>query len=304
MRSTPPRQTSSAALERYLACPSQRSSVALGWESMIVRCRVEPPLNDYLFIPGTPDPWLVLVTSGRRRVEVRDGPRWRGTSSGRGQVAVTSPGTVTEIRWRTDIDSPFETVHIHLEAGLFHRFATEVADCDRRRVELIDALAEIDPLIEQVGTALARELQSPTMAGRLFRDAAAQLLTVHLLRHHCAFPIVPARSAGALSDRKLRQVRDYVEAHMDVQITLDHLAQVAGLSSYHFARMFKRASGETPHGFVRRLKLERAKRLLRESDWDVSRVARVLGFSSASHFSAMFQRHTGTTPTVFRSLGR
>jgi AraC family transcriptional regulator len=299
---TPPRQTSSAALETYLAGPSRWSSTDLYGGPLIVRSRVEPAVNDYLFIPATPDPWLVVMTGGKRHVEVRDGRRWRGAHSGPGQVAVTSPGTVTEIRWRGEGDAPIETLHICLDAGLFHRVASDVSRCDPGGIEVLDILSEKDPFIEQIGTALTRELTAPSMCGHLFADAAAQLLSAYVLQHYCVFPSAPPSSAPALSRRKVRQVQDYVEANMAAAIALDELAEVVGINVYHFARMFKRATGETPHSFVRRRKLGHAKRLLAETEWEVSKVARAVGYLSSSHFAAVFQREAGVTPSVYRSL--
>jgi AraC family transcriptional regulator len=299
-----PQQTSPAALESYLACPSRRSSVGLDWGPLVVRSRIEPDANDGIFIPATPDPWLVAMTGGQRYVEVKHGRQWRGAPSGPGTVAVTSPGNVTEIRWRSKADAPIATVHIHIDAGLLHRFATQAAERDPGRIEVIDALAESDPLVESVGRALDRELAAPTAQGRLFTDAAAQLLTAHLLRRYCALPIAPARTGATLSKRKLARVRDYVEANIARPVTLDDLAGVACLSLYHFARAFKRTTGETPHDFVRRLKVEQAKRLLCETDLDIAAIAASLGYSSASHFALLFQGETGMAPAAFRSMAR
>ena len=302
--SSRPNQTSSAGLERYLICPSHGTSVPLGWSSLLVRSRVEPAVNEYLFLPGVPDPWFVVVVAGKRCVEVRRGERWRSARSVPGNVGVTSPGSVTEIRWFTEGDEPLRTLHVHVEAGIFRRFAMEVADRDPGSIELVDALAETDPLIEAIGKSLGRELETPSPAGPLFADGAAQVLAAHILRNYCAFPIAPTKRNSVFSARKLRQVRDYIEAHMDASVTLDDLAQVSGMSLYHFARSFKQATGETPHGFVTRLKLERAKRLLCETGMDMPQIARALGFSAAGHFASIFQKHIGMKPSTFREIGR
>jgi AraC family transcriptional regulator len=91
---------------------------------------------------------------------------------------------------------------------------------------------------------------------------------------------------------------------MAAAVSLDDLAKAAGMSLFHFARSFKQATGETPHRFVTRLRLERAKRLLRESDKDLLQIARSIGFSSSTHLATVFARHVGTTPRAFRQLGR
>src|SRR6202011_6399642 len=101
------------------------------------------------------------------------------------------------------------------------------------------------------------------------------------------------RATPALTPRKVRAVRDYIEAHIADTLNLNDLASVAHISSFYFARLFKSATGETPHGFVTRLRMERAKALLRHTDWPASKLAKHVGFSSKSHFSAAFRRSFG-----------
>jgi AraC family transcriptional regulator len=300
-----PRETTSAEMERYLMNASIRTSMDLNWGPLVVRLRREPPVNHYVCIPGTPDPWLVLTTGGgSRRVEVRDGPNWRGAISGPGDLAVTSPHRITEVRWESADGSQIQTVHVCIDATLFYRFAAEVADCDPRRVEVIDGFAQKDPLVEHVFAALARELECPQTCSRLLADSAAHLLTAHLLRHYSAFPPRTKPSVPALSTRKVRQVRDYVEARLSSALNLDDLASVVHMSTFHFARLFKISTGDTPHAFVTRIRMERAKALLRSTDLPVANIANAVGFSSKSHFAAAFQRSTGVTPALFRTICR
>jgi AraC-like DNA-binding protein len=114
------------------------------------------------------------------------------------------------------------------------------------------------------------------------------------------FPI----SWSALSPRKLRAVRDYVEANIGGALNLDDLASVVHVSSFHFAGLFKSATGETPHDFVTRVRIEKAKSLLRDTDWPASKIAKHVGLSNKSHFSAALRRFVGLTPIGFRNVYR
>lgn len=302
---TIPYETTSADIERYLTCPSLRTSVGSDWGPLIVRQRIEPPGRQHVQIPGIPDPWLVVTTGGPpRKIEVRDKGGWRSAMSGPGDIAVTSPGKLTEVRWNSPGNVPIETVHICMDAALFHQVGAEVANCDPRRIELVDGFSRKDELVEQIARALANELVFPRTAIRLFADSAARFLTIHLLRNYCAFPIPEAPVAPALSQRVVRQIRDYVEAHLSNELKLDELAAVAHISSFHFARLFKAATGETPHHFVTKLRIERAKTLLKNTDWPVSRIAGAVGFSSRSHFGAAFRRLAEAPPISFRNFYR
>ncbi|MBV9264807.1 MAG: helix-turn-helix transcriptional regulator [Acidobacteriaceae bacterium] len=298
-------ETTSAEMERYLANTSIRTSVDLNWGPLVVRLRREPAAMPYICIPGTRDPWLVITTGGASRtIEVRDGRSWRSATSGPGDLAVTSPHRNTEVRWETTDGSLIETIHVCVSADLVYKFAREVAECDIKRVELIDGFAQNDPLVEQLATALARELEFPQTSSRLFADSAAHLLAAHLLRQYSAFPIHDKYPRQALTSRKLRQVRDYVDTHLSGRLTLDDLAGAVHMSAFHFARLFKLSTGETPHTFVTRLRMERAKLLLQNRDSSVANIARGVGFSSKGHFAGAFRRCVGVSPAVFRAISR
>ncbi|KAA6462874.1 helix-turn-helix transcriptional regulator [Acidobacteria bacterium AB60] len=298
-------EVSSRDMEKYLANPSLRISAGPDWEHLAVRTRLEPANCRYLRIPATPDPWLVLTTGGGpRKTEVRNRRGWSSAFSGPGNLALTSPGKSTEIRWDRGDGSGIETIHVCIDAALFHRFAAENFECDPARIEIIDGFAQHDHLISSIVNSLGDQLRNPERAGRLFVDSAAQMLVAQILRKYCAFPLgLPNRQAG-LSARKLRFVRDFVDAGLAGKLTLEDLAASIHMSAYHFARTFKATTGETPHAYVTRLRVERAQELLRTSSSSMPAIARRVGFSSKSHFAAVFLRLTGLSPHRFRGATR
>ena len=105
---------------------------------------------------------------------------------------------------------------------------------------------------------------------------------------------------GGLSARKLRKVNEFIAANYDHEIKLAELAQVAGMSSFHFAREFKRTTGITPHQYLIKYRIERAKSLLARDDLPLIEVGLRSGFSHQSHFTRLFRRITGTTPNSYR----
>jgi AraC family transcriptional regulator len=292
-------------LEKYLANPSLRISAGSDWERLIVRTRLEPASCRYLRIPATPDPWLVLTTGGGpRKTEVRNRNGWSSAFSGPGNLALTSPGKSTEIRWDQGDGSGIETIHVCIDAALFHQFAAENFECDPARIEIIDGFAQHDALISSIVNSLGDQLKNPDRAGRLFIDSAAQMLVAQLLRKHCAFPFPLPKGPAGMSARKLQLVRDYVDAGLAGKLTLEDIAASIHMSAYHFARSFKATTGETPHAYVTRLRVERAQELLRTSSWSMPAIARRVGFSSKSHFAAVFLRLTGISPHRFRNATR
>jgi AraC-like DNA-binding protein len=110
---------------------------------------------------------------------------------------------------------------------------------------------------------------------------------------------VPSVRSG-LPRYKLRRVIAYVDARLGGPISLDDLANVAGVSRFHFHRQFRKSVGVTPREYVVRARIERAKGLLTESDLTVGEVSGAVGFADQSHFSNIFRRVTAMTPRGFR----
>lgn len=113
-------------------------------------------------------------------------------------------------------------------------------------------------------------------------------------------PLTPAFATGGLAPRVLQRVRDYIEAHLTENIELKALAGITGLSRWYFARAFKQSVGVPPHHYLMQRRLERAQKLLAESDLSVAQIALQSGFSDQSHFSRRFRLFFGVTPRAFR----
>jgi AraC-like DNA-binding protein len=99
---------------------------------------------------------------------------------------------------------------------------------------------------------------------------------------------------------QLRRARDHIDRNYREPLDLDGLAQVAGVSKYHFARSFEAAYGETPIRYLTRRRIERAQDLLRVANLTVTEVFMAVGFASIGSFSARFRRLVGESPTAYR----
>ena len=110
---------------------------------------------------------------------------------------------------------------------------------------------------------------------------------------------VHARFRGGLAGSVLRRIRAYIDAHIGERISLDDLAREAGVSRFHFARQFRLSTGDSPMGYVRRVRIERSKRILQSRETTIAEVAATLGFSDQSHFTRTFGRLVGVSPGSF-----
>jgi AraC-like DNA-binding protein len=116
---------------------------------------------------------------------------------------------------------------------------------------------------------------------------------------------VPASRSSTRAEchRRVAMARDYLHAHVDRPLELSDMASHACLSPYHFHRLFKAIHDLTPHQYLRRLRLERACRLLRDSDMPVTRIALAVGFESPASFSRCFAAVWGMAPSAYRGAG-
>jgi AraC-like DNA-binding protein len=115
-----------------------------------------------------------------------------------------------------------------------------------------------------------------------------------------AFALPPRPVRGGLPPRILQRVRDYIEDHLNQNISIKTLAEAAGLSMFHFARAFKHSGGVTPHNYLVKCRVRRAQKLLAESDLPLSEIALAAGFSDQSHCARRFREYVGVTPSSYR----
>jgi AraC family transcriptional regulator len=102
---------------------------------------------------------------------------------------------------------------------------------------------------------------------------------------------------GGLSARKQKLVAEFIDAHLAEKISLARLAKIAGLSQYHFARVFKQAFGVPPHRYHMVRRMERATNLLLQPTLPVTQIAVRVGFRETSSFTRAYRRYAGVTPS-------
>lgn len=152
-----------------------------------------------------------------------------------------------------------------------------------------------DPLLRQLARSLVEEAGQGTV-DRLLADSLMAALAMRVAQR-----LVPLPPEPDLPRPRLRRVLDYIEAHLDRELTLAELAGVACLSPCHLSRSFKQAVGIGPQRYMVRRRVERAKAMLRHSDASLASIAATVGFADQSHFTAAFRQEVGTTPGRFRA---
>jgi len=193
-----------------------------------------------------------------------------------------------------------QTLALNLEPDLLNQNSTQLFGIDD--VELVPQFGIQDGLILQIGLALQKELQSKSMGGRLYAETMANALAVHLLQKYTTLQCEIQVYQGGLSQHKLKLVTNYINDRLERKLGLKELAAVVGFSQYHFSRAFKQSTGLSPHQYVIRQRIERAKQLLRKGRMDIGQVAIACGFTHQSHLHRHFKRLTGITPRALIDL--
>ena len=239
---------------------------------------------------------LIAMNDGcRGEIQTSSGLRINGTQNS-GNVCVLPSGLAHSAR----LEDPCEQLALHLDPSLVRRAASE--SLRTGNFEVAETCKRSDGVISSIGMALLGELESEGLSGRLYAESLANVLAVHLLRHYTTGTGTVQRFSGGLSAQRLRQVTDFVAENYSHDIRLSQLAQVAGMSNFHFAREFKRTTGTTPHQYLIKIRVERAKALLAEGEMPLIEVGLQSGFSHQSHFTRLFRRLTGTTPMSYRLM--
>ncbi len=169
------------------------------------------------------------------------------------------------------------------------------------RVELVPHLAIHDPLLHHIVLLLQVASTADGVVDRLYAELLANALAVHLLQRCVACEQSRQGGAGGLPLPKLRRTIAHIQAHLEHELSVATLAAVVQMSPAHFARLFKQATGQTPHQYVLRCRIERAKQLLVETDLSLSEIGAQIGCTDQSHFTALFRRYVTTTPRAYRS---
>jgi AraC family transcriptional regulator len=208
-------------------------------------------------------------------------------------VSIIPPGQPHRVEWRKQADL---TV-LFLSPKLIGQAAAEMFDgCSPLIIENYTA---IDAALRQLALTASATYRSGQPTSKLFASSFAHVLALHLVRHYgvgCA----RVATGNRLPSRVLRRATEFMVSNMARGIQLEDVARAAGLSSFHFAHMFKHTTGMGPHRYLTMARVERLKELLRATETTLNELALSVGFADQSHMTRVFKRFTGATPNAYR----
>jgi len=188
----------------------------------------------------------------------------------------------------------------HLQLGISDAPLMAASDGAYGEVELRPHRKFADPRLGALVAAAHAEMVAGFSSGRLFLDSIEQAMAVTLVNGYAVRHRPVQMYKGGLGPARLRRIKELVHAKIEDDLSLDEMAQSVGLSTAHFARMFRKSTHETPHQFVLRQRVERAKAMLRAPDARVLDVAVACGFKTQQHFAQVFRDVCRVSPTEYR----
>ncbi len=218
------------------------------------------------------------------------------TAGNIGSICLTPAGQPISASWEDE----YEYLAIDLNPAYVAQAAVEINLPPR--LELVEIYKTEDPLIQHIGLTLLTEANSQAPAGKLYAESLAQTLVLHLLKNYSTANYQQANFNGGLSGYKLRRATEFINEHLEQDLSLTEIAEAVGLSQFHFARAFRRTVGMTPQQYLMQKRIERAKQLLTHGDLPLVEISLLTGFKNQSHFTTLFRKFTDLTPKVWREL--
>jgi AraC family transcriptional regulator len=276
------------------------SSAGLGWSTISAELRCHGVSETPVIVPQQVELILAVVGNDEGRV-IRTGAGQRTEARpSTGVFCLTPAGVDNQIT----IEAPVpKTLHLYLPASQFRKLADDfnLPGAPAHSIRYVAGVQ--DAVIYQIGLAIVSAMTNETAAGRMFVETASATLAARLLQAYCDSGACQTLepTTHRIDHARLRRALDHISANLDEEITLNQLAQVAGVSVFHFARTFTRAMGVSPSRYVSRMRLERAMAEIAAGKLSLAEIAFQAGFSSQASFTRAFYRVTGLTPGEYRT---
>ncbi|MBD0269338.1 MAG: helix-turn-helix transcriptional regulator [Cyanobacteria bacterium Co-bin8] len=268
------------------------SSASAGWRGITVELhRISPLELPEHYIDGHR---LAINVGQPVHYEWKEGGHWRETVLTPGDFCLQTHGDLNFPRWWHN----FEFLAVALAPEFVDQAFQDTGVPDTIGFQV--RRGETDALIAAFARRFKQELEAGSYCGALYGESLAVAFALHLIEQHSVRPQKLRRPPGKLPSQQLKQVIEYVHDNLGEELSLTALAEQTNLSAFHFARLFKKSLGLSPHQYMLQTRVERAKRLITKANRpDLADIALQVGFYDQAHFTKAFKRVVGIPPKGF-----
>jgi AraC family transcriptional regulator len=272
--------------------PVVLSSVGTKWNDIVLEQRHFPSseLADVMYKPHV----IVINISHSITGEYKKEGRFQRLFKERGAISLFPSHQPFSQRLKVERGAFGNVLFLALNPVFISRVA-EGLELDADRIELIEKRRSTDPTLHHIAMALRAGVQTGAALDRMYGEGLSTALAVHLLREYGAAVLVPKRY-GRLPRAKLARAVEYIQDQLDADLTVSGIAQAVGMSRYHFTRLFKESTGQSPYQYVVEARVRKAKELLTTGKFTISEAAFHVGFADQSHLTRHFKRVFGLPP--------
>jgi AraC family transcriptional regulator len=276
-------------------CATRRCSARdSDWKSVLVRVSQRCDPSGHVAMGAMPHLRIMLVSRGSVAVRRRDGGG--SVQLCPGKAWLIPAGATPNYDWTGAGRGTREVTLMVIPGDELARTAALLSRPRSAPVALPEAVLIEDSMVSSVLTGVARALTAG--AGGLYAETSAAFLAAHVLSNYGTGS--PVSVAAGHEDARVKTAVEFMRDSLHLPLSLADIAASAGLSPYHFARVFRAATGLPPYRFLTRTRVDAARRRLADGDQSITEIARMCGFGSASQFSTAFRRETGMAPRTFR----
>ena len=226
-----------------------------------------------------------------------DGRAKIAPASARGSLHIAHLGA----RHSAILRDSFDSLNMLIPRSFLAELAEDVGAAGGTTLALQAPWRTPDRQLQALAPAVVHAFEHAATIGPMFADHLTIAMALHIAERYGGLHR-PLSRPGGLALRQERRAREMIAANLVKQVSIAEVAAQCGLSVSHFARAFKTSVGTTPHGWLQKQRLERAKQLLSRSDVPLAAIAAECGFADQSHFTRTFKRATGLAPGAWRRL--
>ena len=275
-----------------------QSSEAMGWRSLFASVQTEAAyegnfsaVRDHLLVIPLKQPVLFTRRIGGELQEQTLPP---------GSTTITPGGADYSIRTAAmNGDGAYDTIHFYIRHDTLEEMHAEMFDTGQS-FTLPPFIGVIDLTLQGIALEIRKMLASPAPSDRVHAETLARTLASCLIRRHVLRRPPSLKSAGGLSPQQLSRAIAYIEEYLDQDVSLAEIARAAGVNGGLLGRAFKINTNLTPHEYVVKARVDRAKLLLLSTDLSLAEIALRCGFSHQQHMTRMVRRVAGLTPGALR----